>query len=1090
MESYSPGQIEKKWQRVWEEKGLYRAVDHPLSAFRQPSSASVFSSQTSDFTEGGGQRGDKRNEGGGRRADGAVKPKFYALVEFPYPSGAGLHVGHVRVWSAMDAFTRKKRMEGYNVLFPMGWDAFGLPAENYAIKKGVHPSITTAENIANFKRQIQALGLSFDWTREVNTTDPKYYKWTQWIFLKLLEHGLAYQKEVAVNWCPFCKTNLADEEVLPDGTHERCGNMVEKRLQKQWLLAITKYADRLIEDLKSVDFPSKVSVQQINWIGRKEGASIKFSITNYQFSNIREIEIFTTRADTVSGATFLVIAPEHPLVSEILRPTGVGIRHPEMFGAKDLPSGEDSSVRMPQNDVVRTPRDDEESVEEVRKYVEAAKKKSDEERIAEGHKKTGVFTGVYAVNPATGKDIPVWVADYVLSGYGTGAIMAVPAHDERDLEFAKEYDLPVIKVVEPVTGTPQENAEFRQSIVAVVRNPSTGKYLSVNWGDQGGNLFIGGGREKGEDVVETARREVSEETGYTNLKLISQTGRIYHNYFAPSKNVARSIEANAVLFELIDEQKRKTRLEENEKGKFGVEWLSEQEIQTKVTDELHSLSFKLLVRNPVYTGDGVLINSGSYNGLSTKDAKKRLVENLEKEGKATATTTYHLHDWIFSRQHYWGEPIPVVYCENCASSPRHPELSVAKDLGPRAVHRDSSGRTPQNDELSGPNLITTEMNGKKYAIIPVPENQLPVELPYVEKYEPSGTGESPLAVITDWVNTKCPRCGGPAKRETDTMPNWAGSNWYYLGYLFANSLKNQNSKVKNQSEGKNRHPEGVANPKDLPSGEDSSPSTAAQDQNDERGKVQNDNGANIFTANKDAINHWMPVDVYEGGYEHTTLHLLYSRFIYKFLYDIKVVPTPEPYASRRVHGIVLGPDNRKMSKSLGNVINPDEIVEKFGADTLRMYEMFMGPFGETVTWNMNGVAGVYRFLNRVFALFESSERSLLVKKTSSQDSRVKVLLSRLAKKVASDLENMKFNTAVSAMMEFINEVTPSTEHITDNTGQMTNDSHVSSVICHLSKESSAVGHMSNEDWDVFVRILAPLAPHLAEELYQRLRTHK
>src|SRR3989344_9324597 len=732
---YKPGEIEPKWQNIWEKGNIYEAKDF------------------------------------------AKTDKYYLLVEFPYPSGAGLHVGRVRSYSSMDAYARKKRMEKYNVIFPIGWDAFGLPAENYAIKLGIHPSIAVKENIDNFKRQMKALGLSFDWSREINTTDPKYYKWTQWIFLKLFEKGLAYQSEVEVNWCPFCKTNLADEEVNSDGTHERCGTMTVKRMQKQWLLRITNYADRLIDDLKLVDYSDKISIQQKNWIGKSEGATIKFQIPDHK----SQIEVFTTRPDTLYGATFLVVAPEYAKANLL-----------------KLVSKEKEEL--------------------LSKYIDISLSNANIERDLGEKEKSGVDTGLKAFNPAIGKEIPIWVSDYVLAEYGSGAIMAVPAHDERDFAFAKKFGLPIISVI------------------------------------SGGNIS-----------------EVA------------------------------------------------------------------------------------------YTGCGEIIDSGSWNGLTVPKDNTKIVFDIEKKGWGKREHSYHIRDWVFSRQHYWGEPIPMIHCEVCG-------------------------------------------------IQPVPEKDLPVELPYVEKYEPSGTGESPLANIGLWVNTICPKCGGKARRETDTMPNWAGSNWYYLAYLFADKLGFFNSESdKGISEEKER---------------------------------------NIFTENKKPIEYWMPVDFYQGGFEHTTLHLLYSRFIYKFLYDIGMVPNSEPYKKRRSHGVVLGSDGRKMSKSFGNVINPDTIIEKYGADTLRLYEMFMGQFDHTVTWSQASLEGCFRFINRLARAFNN--------KVSDEKTPKKLLtkLHQTIKKTEEDLEELKFNTIVASFMEFLN----------------------------LWEEE---GSLNKEDAKKLCLIIAPFAPHLAEEVFQR-----
>jgi len=668
MGSYDFKKIEAKWQAIWEKNNY---------------------GQAEDFSK---------------------RPKHYNLVEFPYPSGVGLHVGHCMGYGASDAFCRMKRMQGFNVLYPMGWDAFGLPTENYAIQNKVKPQETTAQSITTFKKQMKALGYSFDWSREINTTDPNYYKWTQWIFLQFYKHGikdgklieiadddfetprLAYRAEMPVNWCPSCKINLANEEVIA-GKCERCGTQTEKRMQTQWLLRITAYADRLIDDLGKVDYEERIKTQQINWIGKSEGANIKFSIDNFQFS----IDVFTTRADTLFGCTYMVLSPEHVIISKLK-----------------------SQIS---------------NLKEVEEYTEKSKKKSDLERTELEKDKTGAqLKGISAINPINNEKIPVWIADYVLATYGTGAVMAVPAHDKRDFAFAKKYDL-----------------EIRQSI--------------AKSRDEKGNL-----------------------------------------------------------------------------------------------DE-------------AFIDYGYLINSDEFNGLKSDKAKKKITEKLKSINAGDFAVNYRLRDWIFSRQHYWGEPIPIVHCDKC-----------------------------------GP--------------VPLDEKDLPLELPEVENYEPSNTGESPLASISDWVNTKCPKCDGKARRETDTMPNWAGSSWYFLRYIDPNN--------------------------------------------------------DIEIADRKKMDYWMPVDLYNGGMEHTTLHLLYSRFWHKFLYDLKVAPTPEPYAKRIAHGIILGPDRQKMSKSRGNVINPDKMIEQFGADTLRAYIMFIGPYNQESAWNMAGIRGVFRFLNRVW------ENGELVKKHAKQ----------------------------------------------------------------------------------------------------------
>ena len=677
---YKPQEIEKKWQRYWEENDFYQAED--LSK----------------------------------------KPKKYILIEFPYLSGQGLHVGHCRPYLAIDAIVRRKRMEGFNVLFPIGWDAFGLPAENFAIKTGIHPRISTEKNIANYKRQIKNLGISFDWSREINTTDPKYYKWTQWIFLQLFKKGLAYQAKIPINWCPACKIGLAHEEVV-SGKCERCGHKVEQREIKQWMLKITKYADRLIEDLKELDYLEKIKAQQVEWIGRSEGTEIYFKIKD----SSEKIQVFTTRIDTLFGVTAIIIAPEHPLVKTLIK---------------------------------------KEKEKEAKDYIKKSKEKTEFERTKLEKEKTGVFTGSYCINPVNNKEVPIWIGDYVVSTYGGGAVMMVPAHDKRDYEFAKKYKLEIREVV------------------------------------SSGNI-----------------------------------------------------------------------------------------------------------KKEAFIDYGKLINSGEFNGLTSEKAIKKITEWLEKKKSGKKATHYRLRDWIFSRQHYWGEPIPIIHCKECG-------------------------------------------------VVPVPEKDLPVELPYIEKYQPTGTGESPLASVKEWVNVKCPKCGGVARRETDTMPNWAGSNWYYMRYC----------DPKNDKE--------IADIKKL--------------------------------------KYWLPVDWYNGGMEHTTLHLLYSRFIYKFLFDIGIAPISEPYQKRTSHGIVLAEDNQKMSKSRGNVINPDDIIKKFGADTLRVYEMFMGPFDQTIAWNPKSLNGVFRFLNKVWNLVLECRDN----KRSSE--KALKLIHQLNKKIDEDLESMKFNTAISSFMEFVN----------------------------------------------------------------------
>ncbi|MFA6382174.1 MAG: leucine--tRNA ligase [Candidatus Buchananbacteria bacterium] len=749
-------------------------------------------------------------------ADKSAKPKYYCLIEFPYPSGEGLHVGHPRSNTALDILARKRRMEGYNVLYPIGFDAFGLPSENYAIKTGIHPAITTEKNIKTFTTQLKALGFSFDWDRVITTTDPKYYKWTQWIFLKMYEHGLAYKAKIPINWCLSCKIGLANEEVV-SGKCERCGGEVEKREKEQWMLKITNYADRLIEDLETVDYLDRIKQQQINWIGRSEGAEIDFVVVTSNKRQVTSLKVFTTRPDTLFGATFMVISPEHEL-----------LRNPAFANASA--GRQKSEIR---------------NQEEVEDYIRQAKSKSDLERTELNKEKTGVeLKGLKAVNPATQKEIPIFVADYVLTSYGTGAIMAVPAHDQRDWDFAQKYGLPVVEVI------------------------------------AGGN------------IKEKAYEEIAE---------------------------------------------------------------------------------------------GKLVNSGQFNDLPVKAAIAEITLWLVKQGLGKKAVNYKLRDWVFSRQRYWGEPIPMVYCENCKKT------GAVKD--------------PLTGEASG--------------WVRVPEKNLPVKLPDVKKYEPTDNGESPLSVITDWVNTKCPVCGGSARRETDTMPNWAGSNWYFLRYV---------------------------DPK-----------------NDK-----------ALAAEK-KLAHFIPVDWYNGGMEHTTLHLLYSRFVYKFLYDIGAVPKScgsEPYKKRTSHGLILGEGGEKMSKSKGNVVNPDEVVKKFGADTFRVYEMFMGPFDQAIPWDTKGVVGVRRFLDRVYMVVSKIADDLKKSEIGNQRSEKSRLIHRTIKKVSEDIETQNYNTAVSALMIQFNGI-DSRPDWRPRLEEMKGEYQVD------------LAALEN-----FLKLLAPFAPHLVEELWEKLGNKK
>ena len=883
MKGYNHLKIEKKWQSEWEKKKIY------------------FASSKSK------------------------KPKFYTLVEFPYPSGDGLHVGHPRSYVGMDIISRKKRMDGYNVLYPMGWDAFGLPTENFAIKTGKQPKVITKKNTDTFRKQAKSLGISFDWSREINTTDPDYYRWTQWIFLQFFKKGLAYKAKSEINWCPKDKIGLANEEAV-GGICDRCGTQTIKKEKEQWMLAITKYADRLDKDLDLVDYPERVKLSQRNWIGKSEGSEIEFKT-----SINRNIKVFTTRADTLFGVTYVVLAPEHPNIGEFL------------VQSKNMA--------------------------EVSLYIRNVKSKTEIERTAEDKEKTGVeLKGIKAINPANGEEIPVWVADYVLAGYGTGAVMAVPAHDERDFIFAKKYNLPIKRVVEPIfiqtegDGAVRENLPFikRNAICAIVRNPKTDKYLCTSWKNYHMHGLVTGGVDDGEDPINAALREIQEETGYKNVKLVNDPNFFLHSqFFHRVKKENRWARFQYFFFELINEEQDP--ISEKESALHEVIWKTKDEIKTFFT-VIEGQFTHNFINNPdyIYTGEGLLHNSLKFDDLESEEARKKITEFVD--GKIV--TKFKLRDWVFSRQRYWGEPIPIINCEKCG-------------------------------------------------LVAVPDKSLPIKLPEVKSYKPTDTGESPLAGISKWVNVKCPKCGGKAKRETDTMPNWAGSSWYYLRY----------TDPKNKKE----------------------------------------------FASKNNLKYWTPVDWYNGGMEHTTLHLLYSRFWHKFLYDLKLVPTVEPYKKRTSHGMILGAGGVKMSKSLGNVVNPDEIVKIYGADTLRVYEMFMGPFEEAAVWNTDSIIGARRFIEKVWRIGEK----VLKQKNSSgltlpgvlggahivQNYSISKLLNKTIKKVGEDIEAMRFNTAISAMMILATEM----------------------------EKSETV---SKENYKKFLQILAPFAPHVTESIWQSLGEKK
>ena len=874
MKRYNPKEIEPKWQQTWAELGISKAEDF------------------------------------------SVKPKYVMLTEFPYPSGSGMHIGHIREYTLGDIIARYHRMQGNNVLFPMGYDAFGLPTENYAIKNKVSPQKATEDNVANFQKQLESMGFSFDWSRSFKTSDPDYYKWTQWLFLRFFEAGMAYRAEVAVNWCPFCKTGLANEEVV-NGRHERCDTPVEKKLLKQWMLRITDYADRLIEGLQTVDYPSRIADQQVNWIGRSKGAEIDFQIEGSE----EKLTVFTTRPDTIYGATFMVIAPEHPMIGLL--------------------------TTKQQKDRVNI-------------YVASIQAVSDVERQNTEREKTGVFTGSYAINPATKKKIPIWIADYILMGYGTGAIMAVPAHDERDQAFAKKYELPIKTVVEPLSGKPVGDESEKDAIVAVVRNPKTNQFLMLDWGPRmerhGGMLFIGGGVEPDEDETEAAKREIAEETGYTDLSLVSKLPYLVHSYYYSNvKDRNYYARMRGLLFELKSDDQAVQQLDEGEKSKFGLKWVDHASASKLVDDQGHAHIFEALVNGMVFTSEGIMCGSGVYDGMSSAEARERIVADLAKEGLAREKINYRLRDWIFSRQHYWGEPIPIIHC------PEHGE-------------------------------------------VPVPLDQLPVELPKVERYEPTDTGESPLAVIEDWVNTECPICSKPAKRETDTMPNWAGSSWYYLRYF---------------------------DPKD--------------DQ---------------AFADRKKLDYWGAVDMYLGGMEHTTLHLLYSRFWHQFFFDQGLVPTPEPYDARRGQGIILAADGTKMSKSKGNIVNPTEIIDSgYGADALRLAITFLAPYDQTTPWSPEALGGTFRFLQRTWSL---TQQYLETEGGSQESDELRRIINRTIKKVSSDLKEMGLNTAIASLMECVNEL----------------------------YKLKAKDNFASMEWqwalESLLKLIAPFAPHLSEELWHDL----
>ena len=826
------------------------------------------------------------------------KQPYYILVEFPYPSGSGLHVGHVRSYTAQDAIARMMRLQGYDVLYPMGWDAFGAPAEQYAIKNHIHPKEAVKENIQTFKGQMKSLGFSFDWSREFSTTDPEYYKWTQWQFLQFYKHGMAYKDKIPVNWCPTCKSVLSNEDAA-GGVCERCGSVVEQREKSQWMLRMSDYAEDLLTGLSDTNFADRVKLGQINWIGKSVGAHVTFQIDGHD----KNFTVFTTRCDTLFGATYCVLAPEHQYVLEITTP---------------------------------------EHMDEVKAYIQECAKKNEMERTELNKDKTGVFTGAYAINPVIGDKIPIYISDYVLASYGTGAIMAVPAHDDRDYEFAKKFNIPIIQVLEEETGTPHENEKEKQSIVAVVHDPKKDQYLTINWKDKGGRLFVGGTRKNQEDAVACAKREIQEETGYTDIELVCEDFTIRHHYYAYNKNQYFAIEATPLLFELKSDKKVSQKLDPDED--FEVEWVDRATIEKEVKDELHKKSFEYVLNPGAMTGDGTHVNSEFLNGLHKEDAINTMIGWLEDHECGKQQVNYKMRDWIFSRQRFWGEPIPMIHCPKCGW-------------------------------------------------VPMKEEDLPLLLPDVAEYEPTEDGESPLANIEDWVNCKCPKCGGDAKRETDTMPNWAGSSWYFLRFMDPHNTKE--------------------------------------------------------FASMDAMKYWNRVDWYNGGMEHTARHLLYARFWVQFLYNIGLVPHKEMIWTRVSHGMVLGSDNQKMSKSKGNVINPDDIVKEYGADTLRTYEMFMGDYQMDAPWSTDSLRGCKRFLDKVERLKDK------INDQEGYSEKLEPIQNKTIKKIEYDMMHMGYNTVISSLM----------------------------ILANAYDDMESI---TKEDYHLFLTLLNPIAPHITEELNEQI----
>jgi len=913
MQRYNPKDIEPKWQDQWEADKIYQAKDD------------------------------------------VSRPKKYILEYFPYPSGAAMHVGHVRNYTIGDALARFNRMSGYDVLHPMGWDAFGLPAENYAIKNKISPRVAIDQNTKRFKEQLMQMGFSYDWSREIDSTDPEYYRWTQWFFLMLFKKGLAYQQESLQWWCPHDKTVLANEQVEA-GVCWRCGNQVEKKALKQWFFKITDYADRLDKDLDDVNWSDSIKAMQRNWIGRSKGAEITFQVAGVS----DDITVFTTRPDTLYGATFMVVAPEHPIVQAV--------------------------VTADQKAAVEA-------------YIKQAQAKSDIERQETDREKTGVFTGAYAINPANDQHIPIWIADYALYGYGTGAIMAVPAHDERDFAFAKKFNLPIRQVMAPELGVVRDNEVYAEGGSSVVFDPHTQKYGFLRL-DDGSNrtILCAGGVKPDEDLHEGILRELREESGLANIKAYEEVISVYGHYYHALKDINRRAKATGLLVVLENAETEATQLEAHEN--FHLEWLDAAEVLAdwqkddsrdfehyimilkQAVGRAIELGYDLTSDPKVFvptavTGEGIMVNSGPYNGMASSDVRERIVAHIANKAQvavvasghmetesavaepvAREVVNYKIRDWLISRQRYWGAPIPIIHCPT-----------------------------------DGP--------------VAVPEDQLPVKLPQIQSYEPSGDGRSPLATVPEFVNTTCPKCGGPAQRETDTMDGFACSSWYFLRF---------------------------ADPH---------------------------NSDKPFDAEK--VKRWLPVDDYIGGAEHAVMHLLYARFWTKVMQDEGLIDFGEPFTTLRNHGMILAPDGSKMSKSKGNTIEPGVLIDQgYGADAIRIMELFIGPWNQVANWSVEGMGGAHRFLNRIWTLVQEYIEANPKPESQPTDQDLLRITHRTIKKVGEDFQNLSFNTAIAAQMEMVNEL-----YKLKKTDQFQSD------VWRFSLES-------------LLQLLAPFAPHIAEELWAQL----